>query len=46
MEVKERKKVEACKQIESKIQQKWESGGVFEANAPQPGTDEWKQVKY
>ena len=45
MEVKERKKVEACKTIEAKVQARWEEARIFETNAPQPGTDEWKKPK-
>ena len=37
MEVKERKKVEACKVIESRHQQRWEEARIFETNAPEPG---------
>ena len=44
MEVKERKKVESCKSIETKQQLRWESHKVFETDAPKPGTDQWKQV--
>ena len=46
MEVKERKKVESCKSIETKQQLRWESHKVFETDAPKPGTDQWKQVRF
>ena len=46
MEVKERKKVESCKSIETKQQLRWESHKVFETDAPKPGTDQWKQVSF
>ena len=46
MEVKERKKVESCKSIETKQQLRWESHKVFETDAPKPGTDQWKQVGF
>ena len=46
MEVKERKKVESCKSIETKQQLRWESHKVFETDAPKPGTDQWKQVDF
>ena len=46
MEVKERKKVESCKSIETKQQLRWESHKVFETDAPKPGTDQWKQVVF
>ena len=45
MEVKERKKVEACKTIEARVQARWEEARIFETNAPQPGTEEWKKPK-
>ena len=46
MEVKERKKVETCKQLEQKHQARWEAARIFETNAPTPGTAEWKREKY
>ena len=46
MDVKERKKVEACKVIESRHQQRWEEARIFETNAPEPGTAEWNTPKY
>ena len=45
MEVKERKKVEACKTIEARVQARWEEARIFETNAPEPGTEEWKKPK-
>ena len=45
MDVKERKKVLACKQIEEKVQKKWDQAKIFEATAPKPGTPEWNTPK-